>query len=251
MDQEVAPALEGENQILPAPADVGDALARELGGDDLGELGTGEPPVGDLDALEAPADEPRGEARPDRLDFGQLGHWGSSLGEDGPIESSSPVELRTLVSEDWPSVAEIFAEGIQSGDPTLETEVPSWDEWDASHLATPRLVAILGEGVVGWAALVSASPRPAYGGVAEDSVYVSASARGRGVGRRLLELLVAESERVGIWTVQAAMFPENEASIALHHSCGFRTAGVRERLGKVNGVWRDVVLLERRSNVVS
>lgn len=129
--------------------------------------------------------------------------------------------------------------------------MPSRDEWDAAHLPEPRLVAVLDEEVLGWAALSPVSPRPVYAGVAEDSVYVASRARGKGVGRVLLERLVAEAERRGIWTVQAAMFPENEASIALHHACGFRTVGVRERLGKLNGVWRDVVLLERRSELVS
>jgi L-amino acid N-acyltransferase YncA len=143
-----------------------------------------------------------------------------------------------------------LAEGLRSGNATLETSVPSWDDWNASHLAEPRLVALMDGEVVGWAALVPASPRPVYLGVAEDSVYVAARARGHGVGRLLLERLVGHAERSGIWTVQAAMFPENEASIALHHACGFRTVGVRERLGKLDGVWRDVVLLERRSEVV-
>ncbi|MDQ3994068.1 MAG: N-acetyltransferase family protein [Actinomycetota bacterium] len=144
----------------------------------------------------------------------------------------------------------MFDEGLRTGNATLETSVPSWDEWDASHLAEPRLVALIEAEVVGWAALAPASPRPVYAGVAEDSVYVAAHAQGHGVGRLLLERLLADAERQGIWTVQAAMFPDNEASIALHHACGFRTVGVRERLGKLDGVWRDVVLLERRSPLV-
>jgi L-amino acid N-acyltransferase YncA len=250
VDQEVAPALEGDDQIFPAPADVGDALARELGGDGLGGFGAGQPAVDDLNAFESSTDEPRSQARADRLDLGELGHCRLRIGEDGPIESSSAVELRSLVPEDWCRVAAILEEGIGTGNATLETDVPSWAEWDAAHLTEPRLVALIERDVVGWAALSQVSPRRVYAGIAEDSVYVAASARGRGVGRVLLDRLVAESERQGIWTVQAAMFPENEASVALHRACGFRTVGVRERLGKLNGAWRDVVLLERRSDLV-
>ncbi len=155
--------------------------------------------------------------------------------------------LRTLRPDDWPAVATIFEEGIASGQATFETAAPSWRDWDDAHLREPRLVAWRGDEVVGWAALSPASGRCVYRGVAEVSVYVATTARGQGVGRALLERLVAESERRGLWTLQAGVFPENTASVALHHACGFRTVGVRERLGQLRGVWRDVLLLERRA----
>ena len=148
---------------------------------------------------------------------------------------------------DWPAVAAIFGEGIATGDATFETRVPTWDEWNAVHLDGHRLVAYSGNQIVGWAALTPYSGRCVYDGVAEESVYVAASARGLGVGRALLEGLIARSEEAGIWTLQAGIFPENKASLKLHFACGFRTVGLRERIGRMNGVWRDVLLLERRS----
>jgi L-amino acid N-acyltransferase YncA len=158
--------------------------------------------------------------------------------------------IRELRENDWATVAAIFAEGIATGDATFETEAPSWAAWDAAHLPGQRLVAQEGGRVAGWAALSALSERCCYTGVAEDSVYVAAAARGCGVGRALLERLVADAERAGIWTIQAGIFPGNEASIALHRRCGFRVVGLRERLGELGGVWRDVLLLERRSSVV-
>lgn len=157
--------------------------------------------------------------------------------------------VRELVAADWPRVRAIYEDGIASGDATFETEAPSWEEWDAGHLAL-RLVAERDGDVVGWAALSAVSDRCVYQGVAEASVYVAEAARGAGVGRALLEEIVARSEEAGIWTLQAGIFPENEASLRLHRACGFREVGVRERLGEVEGVWRDVLLLERRSGVV-
>jgi len=151
---------------------------------------------------------------------------------------------------DWEAVRSIYEEGIATGNATIETEAPGWEEWDSSHLDYCRLVARVEGKVVGWAALSPVLTRYAYSGVAGVSVYVAASTRGRGIGRSLLQALVEESERAGIWTLQARIFPENVASVALHESCGFRTVGVRERLGKLNRVWRDVVLMERRSKVV-
>ena len=127
--------------------------------------------------------------------------------------------------------------------------MPAWEEWDRAHLPEPRLVAVGGR-VLGWAALSPVSDRCCYAGVAEDSVYVAPDAHGHGVGRALLEHLVRDAERAGIWTIQAGMFPENAASVALHRRCGFRVVGVRERLGRLDGRWRDVLLLERRSAVV-
>ena len=140
----------------------------------------------------------------------------------------------------------IYEQGIAGGQATFETEAPSWEDWDGSHLEGHRLVALQDGEVVGWAALSPVSERCVYTGVAEDSVYVDASAQGRGVGRALLEELIARSERDGIWTIQTGIFPENEASLELHRRCGFRTVGIRERIGKHHGVWRDVVFMERR-----
>jgi L-amino acid N-acyltransferase YncA len=157
------------------------------------------------------------------------------------------VTVRELDANDWPEIARIYGEGIATRLATFETEVPDWDEWSHGHLASPRLVAENGAGVVGWAALSATSSRAVYGGVAWTSVYVDEQARGRGVGRRLLDELVAASEDAGIWTLQAAIFPENGGSLALHRRCGFRDVGVRERLARLDGEWRDVLLLERRS----
>jgi L-amino acid N-acyltransferase YncA len=150
--------------------------------------------------------------------------------------------------EEWPAVRAIYEEGIATGDATFETEVPSWEAWDAAHLGEHRLVARRGDEVVGWAALVPVSGRCVYAGVAEHSVYVAASARGQGVGRELLEALIASAEHSGIWTLQSGIFPENRASLRLHEVCGFRIVGTRERIGHHQGRWRDVILLERRSS---
>ena len=151
---------------------------------------------------------------------------------------------------DWTHVRRIYEEGLATGDASFETAAPAWRSWDAAHLASPRLVARIGADLAGWAALVPVSSRCVYGGVVEDSVYVAAAARRRGVGRALLERLVTCAEDAGIWTIQAGIFPENGASVALHQACGFRVVGIRERIGLLNGRWRDVVLLERRSLVV-
>jgi phosphinothricin acetyltransferase len=156
--------------------------------------------------------------------------------------------LRELREDDWPAVRAIFEQGIATRNATFETDAPTWEEWDAAHLPAYRLVAERDGEVIGWAVLSGHSDRCCYQGVAEVSVYVSESARGEGVGRALLTRLVEESERDGIWTLQAGIFPENEASIALHERCGFRVVGTRERLGQLDGVWRDVVLLERRAS---
>jgi phosphinothricin acetyltransferase len=148
---------------------------------------------------------------------------------------------------DWDEVREIYLQGIAGGQATFETEAPHWEDWDANHLAFARMVAREDEQLIGWAALSPISARRAYAGVAETSVYVASDKRGTGVGRMLLQALVSESERHGIWTLQAVMFPENQASVALHRTCGFREIGRRDRISKLNGVWRDTVLLERRS----
>jgi L-amino acid N-acyltransferase YncA len=159
------------------------------------------------------------------------------------------MEIRDLRPGDWPEVAAIYEDGIRTGNATFETGVPSWEEWDAAH-DEHRLVAELDGQTAGWAALSPTSDRCCYRGVAENSVYVAAWARGRGVGRALLEELITRSEAAGIWTLRAGIFPENKASVRLHMVCGFRLVGVHERLGELDGVWRDVLLLERRSEVV-
>jgi L-amino acid N-acyltransferase YncA len=158
--------------------------------------------------------------------------------------------VRDLEPTDWPDVARIYAHGIATRLATFETDVPAWEGWTGDHLAEPRLVAHEGDRVVGWSAVSPTSSRPVYAGVVWDSVYVDEGARGRGLGRLLLEELVRRSETAGLWTLQAAIFPENEASIALHRRCGFRDVGLRERLAQLDGQWRDVVLLERRSEIV-
>jgi L-amino acid N-acyltransferase YncA len=155
-------------------------------------------------------------------------------------------------ADDWPAVARIYRAGIAAGNATFESAVPSWEQWRASRLAEPCLVARGEQGeVLGWAALTAASSRPVYRGVAEVSIYVDPDRARRGVGRALLEALVEASERAGLWTLRAGIFPENEASIALHERCGFRMVGTHERIGQMpDGRWRDVVLYERRSEVV-
>ena len=164
----------------------------------------------------------------------------------------------------WPAVRDIYREGIATGNATFETELPAWESWDRSHHQHCRLIALEprdeaiaeilipldGTGVLGWAALSPVSSRRVYAGVAEVSVYVAAAARGRGVGKALLQTLVRESEENGIWTLQAGIFPENAASIVLHKLCGFREVGVRRRIGQLGDTWRDVLLLERRSTTL-
>jgi phosphinothricin acetyltransferase len=155
-----------------------------------------------------------------------------------------------MTAKDWESVEEIYLEGIASGNATFETKSPGRREWNRSHLPICRLAAKKDTHVVGWAALSPYSSRSAYAGVAEVSIYVASSERGKGVGERLLRALIEESEREGIWTLQAGIFPENTASLSLHKAYGFREVGTRERIGQLNGLWRDVVLLERRSTAV-
>jgi phosphinothricin acetyltransferase len=167
------------------------------------------------------------------------------------VIATDPITVEALTAGAWPAVRAIYEEGIAGGNATFETEAPSWDAWDASHLPAHRVVARRDGDVVGWGALSPVSERCVYAGVAEVSVYVAWAARGQGVGRALLGELVRSSESAGIWTLQAGVFPENEASLALHRACGFRIVGLRTAIGKHRGVWRDVVLLERRSPEVA
>ncbi|MHC4111439.1 MAG: GNAT family N-acetyltransferase [Planctomycetota bacterium] len=158
--------------------------------------------------------------------------------------------LDTMKNEDWDDVASIYREGIATGNATFEVDAPDWEKWDESHLRDCRLVAKAEGKVIGWAALSPVSARSAYSGVAEVSLYVAASIRGVGVGKALLRAMIDESESSGIWTLQAGIFPENAASIALAKGCGFREVGRRERIGQMDFVWRDVIVMERRSKVV-
>jgi L-amino acid N-acyltransferase YncA len=159
--------------------------------------------------------------------------------------------IRDLRPGDWPEVSRIFREGIATGNATFETEVPPWAAWDAAHLHEHRFLAERESRVVGWIALAPVSSRCCYAGVAEVSAYVSEEARGEGVGTALLARLIESSERAGIWTLETGVFPENAVSLALLQRFGFRIVGMRERIGQMHGTWRDVVFLERRSEVIS
>lgn len=160
------------------------------------------------------------------------------------------IEIRPLLSGDWLAVERIWAEGIDTRNATFETETPGWDAFDTGRHPEHRLVAVDDGAVIGWAALSPVSRRPCYAGVAENSVYVAAAARGRGTGRSLMEALVAGADAGGIWTIQTSVLPENAASLALHQRVGFRVVGRRERIAQLDGVWRDTLFLERRSPVV-
>ena len=158
--------------------------------------------------------------------------------------------VAALEPEHWEAVRGVYLDGIATGEATFETAAPSWEAWNEAHHPGLRLVALDGGSLVGWTALSPVSDRCVYGGVAEESVYVASRARGHGVGRALLEELIERSERAGIWTIQTGIFPENEASLRLHERVGFRVVGLRERIGQLHGVWRDVVFLERRSPAI-
>ena len=152
-----------------------------------------------------------------------------------------------MQASDWAVIREIYSQGIATGHATFETEVPSWEKWNSSHHSHSRLIARDNQRVLGWAALSPVSGRGVYAGVAEVSIYIGDRARGKGIGKSLLNSLIEASELSGVWTLQAGIFPENTASIALHKSCGFREVGIRTRIGQLKGRWRDVLLLERRS----
>ena len=159
------------------------------------------------------------------------------------------IVINDMEKDHWDHVLKIYLDGIATGIATFQTQAPAWEEWDRGHMSTCRLVAAVEKEIVGWAALSPTSSRSVYAGVAEVSVYVNNQNRGVGIGKALLDALVKTSEENGLWTLQAGIFPENIASLTLHKQMGFREVGIRERIGKMGDVWRDVVLLERRSNV--
>ena len=159
--------------------------------------------------------------------------------------------ITALLPEHWAAVKAIYEAGLATGNASFQTSAPSWEEWDAAHLKHSRLVALEDDIMLGWAALTPVSGRCVYAGVAEVSVYIDIARRGRGIGKALLQELIAESEKNGLWTLQAGIFPENTASVQLHEKCGFRQVGVREKIGKMGDRWRDTVLLERRSKTVA
>ena len=161
---------------------------------------------------------------------------------------ATAIAIRNLRPGDWREISRIYAEGIATRNATFETDVPTWEDWDAAHLAEHRLVAVETGEVAGWIALAPVSSRYCYAGVAEISAYVAEKARGQGIGAALLESVIESAEAAGIWTLETGVFPENAPSLALLKRFGFREVGVRERIGKLDGVWRDVVLLERRSD---
>jgi L-amino acid N-acyltransferase YncA len=167
------------------------------------------------------------------------------------IVAATALQVDELTAGDWPAVSAIYADGIATRNATFETAVPSWGEWERAHMDDYRLVGRVDGEIVGWAALSRFSDRQCYRGVAEDSVYVRDGHHGQGVGRALLSALVSRAEAAGVWTIQAGVFPENLASLKLHVARGFRVVGVRERIGQLDGAWRDVVLLERRSKEIA
>ena len=160
------------------------------------------------------------------------------------------MKIRTFKKSDFSSVKSIYQQGIDTGNATFQNKAKGWNEWNASFLTTCRIVAELNEEVVGWAALSATSNRTVYNGVAEVSIYIAKNYANYGIGNSLLSKLVSISENEGIWTLQAGIFPENESSIAIHSKNGFKTIGVREKLGKMNGAWRDILFMERRSKFV-
>ena len=155
-----------------------------------------------------------------------------------------------MTNSDWPRVAQIYREGMDTGFATFEKEVPAFQVWDAAHLKIGRLVAANAETILGWAALSPVSSRCVYGGVAEVSIYIAQESRGQGVGKLLMQQLIVESEKAGFWTLQSGIFPENKGSVELHLKMGFRYIGKRERIGKRDNVWKDNLLFERRSALV-
>ena len=160
------------------------------------------------------------------------------------------LKLREMEVADWISVAEIYKQGIETGNATFQQTIPTWDDWNKAHISTCRLIIEVDNEAAGWTALSAVSSRPVYAGIAEVSVYVGNKYRGQQIGTKLLEAIISESESKGFWTLQAGIFPENQASIAIHKKAGFREIGYREKVGKMKDVWRSTVLLERRSTII-
>ncbi|WP_286856642.1 GNAT family N-acetyltransferase [Sphingobacterium sp. UBA7625] len=160
------------------------------------------------------------------------------------------MDIISFGKEQFREIAEIYRQGLETGNATFETSVPNWEDWDKSKLEHSRFAAVIDNIIVGWAALSAVSDRCVYGGVAEVSIYISNDHKGKGIGKALMTKLITESEIHGIWTIQSGMFPENEATIALHKSTGFRIIGHREKIGKLGDTWRDTVIMERRSKTI-
>lgn len=166
------------------------------------------------------------------------------------MKETNSIIVRPMTASDWQAVSKIYAEGISTGFATFEKDIPSYQSWDAAHMQSCRLIATDDNAILGWAALSPVSSRCVYGGIGEVSVYVGKDCRGRGVGKLLMQALINESETEGLWTIQSGIFPENEGSIELHKKAGFRYIGKRERVGKLDGVWKDNLLFERRSTTI-
>ena len=164
--------------------------------------------------------------------------------------NNSKILFRPIKATDWEIVAEIYRQGIETNNATFQQQIPTWEEWDNGHLKNCRVLASIDNKIAGWAALTPVSGRCVYAGVAEVSVYVADNFRGQNIGKMLLNKLIIESEKENLWTLQAGIFPENIASLTIHEKVGFRKVGYRENIGKMNGEWRDTVLMERRSKVV-
>ena len=160
------------------------------------------------------------------------------------------INFRPMTAEDWTSVAEIYKQGIETGNATFQQEIPTWDDWNNGHIKSCRIIAEINNEIVGWAALIAVSGRCVYAGVTEVSVYIANKYRGQKIGTKLLDKLIIESENEKLWTLQAGIFPENFTSLKIHEELGFRKIGHREKIGKMNGIWRDTVLLERRSKLI-
>ena len=166
------------------------------------------------------------------------------------IVKHTDIIISKMLPEHWNAVADIYKQGIATGMATFEKNIPSWDIWNINHIQKCRLIALIDNGIAGWAALSAVSSRCVYGGVGEVSVYVGAVNRGKGVGELLLRNLIDQSEKLGYWTLQSGIFPENKKSIDLHHKAGFRIIGYREKIGQLDEVWKDNILMERRSKKV-
>jgi L-amino acid N-acyltransferase YncA len=163
---------------------------------------------------------------------------------------NAEIIITEMLPDHWNAVADIYKQGIATGMATFEKDIPSWDTWNANHIENCRSIALIENKIIGWAALSAVSSRCVYGGVAEVSVYVGAENRAKGIGELLLRNLIDQSEKAGYWTLQSGIFPENKKSIDLHQKAGFRIMGYREKIGQLDGVWKDNILMERRSKKV-